>query len=270
MNWLIVVPRTIFTWAVGVAATIVGAAAVMVIALVNDTSPNIERVIRGWSHAWLFASGTKLDVTGREHIDPERSYVVVANHISSLDIMACFLAVGLPIRYLAKKELFKVPVLAQGMRAVGVIEVDRAARGAIHGQVNRQAKQLLEKKRSLIIYAEGTRPCDGVMRPFKKGAFTMAITGELPVLPVSVHGSYEAFPPGQPWVRGGTVHVVIDAPVETTGLTQADTGKLRDRVYATIARRVREMGGRVAGRGSAEDDSGNVEEGGGDPTAAQS
>jgi 1-acyl-sn-glycerol-3-phosphate acyltransferase len=159
--------------------------------------------------------------------------------------MASFLAVGLPIRYLAKKELFRVPVLAQGMRAVGIIEVDRQARGAIHAQVNRQAQQLLEKNRSLIIFAEGTRPRDGIMRPFKKGAFTMAIAGQLPVLPVSIHGAYEAMPPGKPWVRGGTVEVIIDAPVDTSGMTPADTGALRDRVYDTIADRVRTMGGTV-------------------------
>jgi 1-acyl-sn-glycerol-3-phosphate acyltransferase len=247
MNWLIVVPRTVLTWVVGVVATILGAAAVMVIALFDDTSPLIERVIRGWSRAWLIASGTRLEVTGREHVDPDRSYVVVANHISTLDIMACFLAVRLPIRYLAKKELFKVPVLAQGMRAVGIIEVDRAARGAIHGAVNRQAKELMEKKRSLIIYAEGTRPRDGVMATFKKGAFTMAIASQLPVLPVSIHGTYQAFPPGQAWVRGGTIKVAIDAPLETAGLGPSGAGVLRDRVYDIIAGRVRSMGGAVGG-----------------------
>jgi 1-acyl-sn-glycerol-3-phosphate acyltransferase len=89
--------------------------------------------------------------------------VVVANHLSALDIMACLLAVPLPIRFLAKKELFRVPVLAQGMRLVGIIEVDREARGAIHSEVNRQSRDLIEKGRSLIIYAEGTRPRNGVM-----------------------------------------------------------------------------------------------------------
>lgn len=245
MSWLIVVPRTILTWLVGVLATIWGAASVIVIALVNDTSPWIDRVIRGWSRAWLLASGTRTEVKGTEYVDPERSYVVVANHLSALDIMVCFLAVRLPIRYLAKKELFKVPVLAQGMRAVGIIEVDRAARGAIHGDVNRQAKDLIDKRRSLIIFAEGTRPRNGVMKPFKKGAFTMAIGSGLPVLPVSIHGSYQAFRPGRPWVRGGVVEVVIDPAVETGELTPADTGELRDRVYEIISGRVRSMGGPV-------------------------
>jgi 1-acyl-sn-glycerol-3-phosphate acyltransferase len=245
MRWLITIFRSIFTWFTGALVTILGAIAVMIIAALNDTSPLIDKVIRGWSRAWLIASGTRMNVAGQEHVDPTRSYIVVANHESALDIMACFLAVRLPIRYLAKKELFRVPILAQGMRAVGIIEVDREARGAIHAQVNRQAQQLLEKSRSLIIFAEGTRPRDGIMRPFKKGAFTMAIAGELPVLPVSIHGAYQAMPPGTPWVRGGLIEVIIDAPVETTGMTSANTGALRDRVYETIAGRVRAMGGAV-------------------------
>ena len=246
MHWFVTVPRTLLTWTVGILATLIGAFLVIVIALINDTSPWIERVIRGWSRAWLIASGTTIEYEGQENVDPSRSYVVVANHLSSLDIMACFLAVRIPIRYLAKKELFRVPILAQGMRAVGIIEVDRDARSAIHSEVNRQAKQLIAKKRSLIIYAEGTRPRNGLMRPFKKGAFTMAIASGLPILPVSIHGTYEAFRPGRPWVRGGKVKVIVDPAIDTEGLTQADVGALRDRVQDLIASRVVAMGGKTS------------------------
>lgn len=245
MRWLSTGIRSLLTWLVGVIVTVVCAVIVILIALVNDTSPWIERVIRFWSRVWIFVSGTRLEIEGRGHVDPSQSYVVVSNHISTLDIMTCFLAVRIPIRYLAKKELFRVPLLAQGMRAVGIIEVDRAARGAIHNQVNRQARELIEKNRSLIIYPEGTRPRSGVMRPFKKGAFTMAIANQLPVLPVSIHGTHEAMPPGTPWVRGGPVNVIVDAPIPTAGLDSSDTTELRDRVYQLISKRVTEMGGQV-------------------------
>lgn len=237
--------RTILTWCAGVLATIIGATSALVLVLINPTSPAIEKVIRWWSRVWLAASGTKLTIEGQENIDPNQSYVVVANHLSTLDIMVCFLAVPLPIRYLAKKELFRIPLLAQAMRAVGIIEVDRAARGAIHSSVNRQAKELIAHKRSLIVYAEGTRPRDGVMKPFKKGAFTMAISSQLPVLPLSIHGTYQAAVPGKPWFRGGPVKAIIDAPVPTTGMVQADADALRDRVRQTIAGRVTAMGGPV-------------------------
>lgn len=245
MHWPVVTVRSIVTWAVGVVTTIVCAGIVIAIALINDTSPWIERVIRFWSRVWILVSGTELEIEGQENVDPEHSYVVVSNHLSTLDIMACFLAVRIPMRYLAKKELFKVPILAQGMRAVGNIEVDRSARSAVHAQVNKQAAELIAKGRSLIIYPEGTRPRDGVMKPFKKGAFTMAIASKLPVLPVSIHGTYEAMPPGTPWVRGGPVKVIVDPPISTEAMDHSDTGELRDRVYDLISNRVAEMGGQV-------------------------
>lgn len=242
---LLVVVRSIATWVLGGAATVAGAVSVMIIASFNDTSPLIERVIHWWARVWLAASGTDLEVKGGEHLDRDSSYVVVANHLSTLDIMACFLAVPIPIRFLAKKELFRIPILAQGMRAVGIVEVDRSGHAAIHASVNRQADELIAKRRSLIIYPEGTRPRDGVMRPFKKGAFTMAIAAGLPVLPVSIHGSYEAAQPGRPWFNGGSIEVVIDPPIPTEHLTRSDVGPLRDQVYEIISSRVREMGGPV-------------------------
>lgn len=247
MRWLIDIPRTVITIVSGVIATIVAVAFLVVIASFNNGSPAIERIIRGWSRVWLVTSGTRLEVIGAENIDPGRSYVVVANHLSVFDIMACVLAVPLPIRFLAKKELFKIPVLAQGMRTVGIIEVDREARGAVHADVNRQSKELIARGRSLIIYAEGTRPRNGVMKAFKKGAFTMAIAAQLPILPLSIHGSYEAWPPGVRLVRGGKIKVVLDKPIETEGLKQSDTGDLRDQVREVIGEHVASMGGAVAG-----------------------
>lgn len=245
MRWAVLVVRSLATWLAGALATVLGAVSAVAVAAVNDRSPWIDRIIRSWGKVWLAVSGTDLEVRGRQHIDPDSSYVVVANHLSTLDIMACLVAVPLPIRFLAKKELFRIPILAQGMRAVGIIEVDREGRAAIHASVNRQADELIEKRRSLIIYAEGTRPRDGVMRPFKKGAFTMAISAALPVLPVSIHGSYEAARPGRPWFRGGKIEVVIDPPLPTAQLGRADATHLRDEVYEIISGRVREMGGRV-------------------------
>lgn len=243
MAWLRTIFRSIVTSIVGFLATLIAAPTVTIIAFFNDTSPWIDRVIRAWSRTWLSVSGTDLTIVGQEVIEYDKSYIVVANHQSTLDIMACFVAVPLPIRYLAKKELFRIPVLAQGMRAVGIIEVDRAARSAVHAEVNRKSKELVEKGRSLIIYPEGTRPRDGVLDPFKKGAFTMAIASQLPVLPVTIHGTYEAWPPGTLRVRGGPVTVLVDKPILTEGLQPADSGDLRNEVYTIIANRVSEMGG---------------------------
>ncbi|MDH3462858.1 MAG: 1-acyl-sn-glycerol-3-phosphate acyltransferase [Acidimicrobiia bacterium] len=246
MSWLATLIRTTLVSIVGFVTTVIAVPIVMTIAAISDTSPWIDRVIRVWSRAWLAVAGSKLTIEGQDNIEPGKSYVVVANHLSTLDIMACFLAVPIPIRYLAKKELFRIPILAQGMRAIGIVEVDRSARSAIHAEVNRKAQELVAKGRSLIIYAEGTRPRDGQLHPFKKGAFTMAIASQLPIVPVTIHGSYDAWKPDTLWVRGGPITAVVETPIPTKGLEKADAGALAEEVHTIIAKTLLELGGRVS------------------------
>ncbi|HUO46611.1 MAG TPA: lysophospholipid acyltransferase family protein [Acidimicrobiia bacterium] len=233
--------RTLLTGVVGVGLTILFAPLVIIIARFNPRSPLIERLAWIWSKAWLLAAGSSIEIRGQENVDLGQTYVVVANHLSILDIMASFLAVPLPIRFLAKKELFKVPILAPAMRSIGIVEVDRQARSAIHERVNQQARSLVENGRSLIIYPEGTRARDGKLRPFKKGAFTMAVAGQIPILPVTIHGTYEAWPPGRRLVRGGKITVVVDPPIPTLGRGKEDVTKLTDEARAVVAKRLEEL-----------------------------
>lgn len=230
--------RTLAVWLGGLISTIVAAVAAIVVSRRHPTGPQIERVIDAWSRAWLRAAGVELNVLGAERVDPSRSYIVVANHSSALDIMACFLGVPLPIRFLAKKELFQIPLVSPAMRAIGIVEVDRQARVAVREQINQQAKELVASGRSVIIFPEGTRSRDGALGPFKKGAFTIAVRSGLPVLPVTIHGGYAAWPPGPRLVRGGLMTVTIDTPVETEGLSTGETAEVRDRVRAIIAERL--------------------------------
>ena len=247
MRLLQTLVRTVLTLSLGVLSTLIAGPVVIVIARINPHNPAIEHIARAWSRLWLAASGCPLDVQGAELVDRSRSYVVVANHISVLDIMACFLAVPVPIRFLAKKELFRIPVLAPAMRAIGIVEVDRSAHSVIHEQVNRQARELVASGRSLIIYPEGTRSRDGELRLFKKGAFTMAIAGGIPVLPLTIAGTYRAWPPGRLLVNGGrTITAVIEPPIETSGMSRHDVTALAEAARTIIEKRYLELGGKEA------------------------
>jgi 1-acyl-sn-glycerol-3-phosphate acyltransferase len=249
MSLVLSLIRTIVTLIVGVTLTIVLGPAVVVIARISPRSPWIDRLARTWSRAWLVAAGCPLEVRGRENVDRDQVYVVVANHLSILDVMASFLAVQVPIRFLAKKELFSIPILAQAMRSIGIVEVDRAARSAVHERVNQQARSLVESGRSLIIYPEGTRSRDGSLRAFKKGAFTMAVAGQIPILPVTLHGTYQAWPPGRSLIRGGKITVVIDPPIPTAGAAKEDITRLTDEARAIIGKRLEELEEEVRARG---------------------
>lgn len=237
--------RTAATLLSGLVGTILMGVAATVVGHLRPTSPLVQRIIVGWSRSWLVPAGVSIEVRGAERVDTDRSYVVVANHLSNMDIMVCFVAVPVPVRYLAKKELFRIPLLAQAMRAIGIVEVDRQHRGAATiYSVNRQSRMVTERGLSLIIYPEGTRSRQGVLQPFKKGAFTIAVESGLPVLPVTVHGTHQVWRPGSPWIRRGTVTVVIDEPIETAGMTRSDVSSLRDRVHAQVAGHLAQLGER--------------------------
>lgn len=234
MRTLRALPRTIFTLIAGLIATLIYAPLAWIVGHRDPSSRTVDRIVRSWATVWLKAGGVKMVVSGAENVDTSVSHVVVANHLSNFDIMVCFAAIPLPIRYLAKKELFKIPILAPAMRAIGIVEVDRQARSAALASINEQAAKVIERGHSLIIYPEGTRSRSSDIAPFKKGAFTMAVSSGMPVLPVTIHGAWEAWKPESLMVYGGTIHVIFDDAIPTVGLERSDVDGLRDRAFEII------------------------------------
>lgn len=241
MRSLAAIPRTLITLLSGLVATIAICATVIVIAWSKPNSPLIDRLVKAWSSAWLVPAGCRLEVRGSENVDRTVSHVVVANHLSNFDVMVCFRAIPLPIRYLAKKELFKIPLLSTAMRSIGIVEVDRQARGAAIESVNAQSARTIALGDSLIIYPEGTRSRSGDLQPFKKGAFTMAAAAGMPIIPVTIHGTWEMWQPGKKTIRPGVVRVVIDPPIETVGLDRDGVERLRADTRQLISDRFEEL-----------------------------
>ena len=232
---LLAAVRSIFTLVAGVVATIFCSLAALVVSAIRPGSPWLERVIRIWGTVWIRAAGVKVMVEGAEKVDATRSYVVVGNHLSAYDIMVHVSTLPVPVRFLAKAELFRIPLFAQAMRAVGMIEVDRRAGASIHKQVSRDARTAIALGRSIIVYPEGTRARGGELGPFKKGAFTIAVDNDLAVLPVTIHGTLEVWQPGKRVINPGVVHVVISAPIEVNPGDPREAERLRDTARAEIA-----------------------------------
>jgi len=220
--------RTGYAMFMGAILTGMAGGSVMFLAWRDPDSPAIESVIRWWARSWLKVTRTTMTVTGEENVDPSRTYVIVSNHLSTIDIFANFLAVPVPIRFLAKRELFSVPVLGGAMRALGMIEVDRDRHGAsVQNKLNDDTEEALNHRHSIMVYAEGTRSRDGELRPFKKGAFAIAVKNQLPILPVTIYGARRAWPPGGV-VKGGHVQVTIGKPIEVSGTDRSDIPRLLD------------------------------------------
>ena len=178
-----------------------------------------------WAPGILAISVAPVEVLGRERVDFSRPHILVANHRSQLDICALFVAAPVPLHFIVKEELRKVPFLGWYIAAMGMIFVDRMARGRAYESV-RRAADLIREGRSVVSFPEGTRSRDDSVKPFKPGVFVAAIEAGVPVVPVAILGTGAVLPPGGFRGRRGRIQVIFGDPVPTQGLTQEDRGRL--------------------------------------------
>src|SRR5260370_2509375 len=186
------------------------------------------------ARTWLRLSGVKLKVTGQEHLDPNQTYVFVANHWSYLDAAPLFCGTGRRMGLVAKMELLKAPILGFGMGFVNVIAIDRSNRERAVETLKR-ATELLRSGVSFGVCPEGTRARPGEMLPFKKGAFHMAVQAGVPVVPMAFKNSDNLMPRGRAEAWPGTIEMVMLPPVETSWVsTDQNLRKLVDLVQHLI------------------------------------
>jgi 1-acyl-sn-glycerol-3-phosphate acyltransferase len=183
---------------------------------------------------WLTLSGVKMKVTGREHLEPNQTYVFVANHWSYLDAAPLFCGTGRRMGMVAKMELLKAPLLGYGMGFVNVIAIDRSNRDRAV-ETLKIATERLRAGLSFGVCPEGTRARPGEMLPFKKGAFHMAVQAGVPVVPIALKNSDKLMGRGTGEAWPGTIEMVMFPPVETSWVSSDDDlRKLVEQVQQTI------------------------------------
>jgi 1-acyl-sn-glycerol-3-phosphate acyltransferase len=173
----------------------------------------------------LFVGGIHLKIRGLEKLDPNRGYVYVGNHRSHVDAAVVFKTVPGDVRFLIKKEVFRIPLLSFALRTMGMIEVDRSNPEASAKSIDRAVAEI-QDGRSVILFPEGTRSRHGKILPFKKGAFVLAIKSQSPIAPFTVIGAEQALPPDTILLYGGNVELVFHDPIETYSLTLEDREEL--------------------------------------------
>jgi 1-acyl-sn-glycerol-3-phosphate acyltransferase len=188
---------------------------------------------RVWGRSILWASRIKVTVLGMEHIDPTAPYVYMANHQSMFDILTLLGYLPVQFRWLAKKELFKIPIFGYSMARVGYISIDRSNRRSAIESLNRAAKKIADGV-SVVIFPEGTRSADGNLRAFKKGGFYLAIDSRQPIVPVVISGSHEIMPKGVLRVRRGEITLSINPPVKTSAYHRATKEALMERIWSVM------------------------------------
>jgi 1-acyl-sn-glycerol-3-phosphate acyltransferase len=191
---------------------------------------------RFWSKGLLKIFGVRLRVHGLEQIDRSRNYIYVSNHASMIDIP--IVAAGVPddVRLIYKKELEKIPVFGWGLRWGSYIGIDRG-RGAEAMKSLDAAVERIRNGVSVLLFAEGTRTLDGRLQPFKRGAFNLAVRSGVPVIPMTINGSYSIVPKHSLRIRRGTVDLYLDPPIPIAeeGGREAEL-RLMDQVRSAIER----------------------------------
>lgn len=199
-----------------------------------------EECPRAWARMILRWTGTRVEVEHAERIVEGRPQILVANHVSWFDVLA--LAGHLPgsYRFVAKKELAGVPVFGPAWLACGHISIDRQDLGSAIESLAEARRRLEREGPTVILFPEGTRSESGELRPFKKGAFVLAIETGVEVVPAALLGTREIMRKGRWGVRTGrTIRVRIGEPIPVLGLGKQDRDDLarraRDAVAALLA-----------------------------------
>jgi len=186
---------------------------VLLLSSLDPYAQRSARLIRFWAKGNLWACGVKVRVQGLERLDPRRAYLFMSNHQSQFDILALMSVLdSFQLRWVAKQELRKIPVLGACMQRTHQILVDRESRTQAVATI-RRVKELLHAGISVLFFPEGTRSKDGHLLPFKPGGFAVAVETGVPVVPVTVNGSRAVLPSGDWKVRAGQIDITLSEPV---------------------------------------------------------
>ena len=199
-----------------------------------------DRTARAWGRIHLWAGGVRVVEHDVQHKGGAQ-HVFVANHLGMFDVFA--LAASLPwIKIVAKRELFRIPLFGNAIKAAGMIPIERGNAKASFGAYS-AATEVIQRGASVAVYPEGTRGTAYPLRPFKRGPFVLAIQAQAPVVPIAIHGALEISRKGRIGVRPGTIHLHYLPSIPTTGLTFSDRGEVARKAYEAMARCLREQYG---------------------------
>lgn len=179
----------------------------------------------------LFSVFFDLKVFGARNVPKTGGVLLVSNHQSYLDPVLMALGLDRTVSYLAKSELFKVPGLAWLIRSLNAFPVEQGAGdvGAVKEAIAR-----LQTGHVLNVYPEGSRTENGEIGPMEKGVGLIIRRSKVPVVPVAIAGSYEAWPKSEKFPRSRPIRVVFGPPMDLAGLD-------RDEILARIDQTLRRM-----------------------------
>ena len=164
-----------------------------------------------WSRLFCLISLVRIEVRGREKLDRSTSYVFVANHQGAYDIFLIYGYLGHKFKWMMKSSLRRIPFVGAACAAAGFIFVDRSGKGL--RETLAAAEKILTGGMSLVVFPEGSRTPDGKIHRFKKGAYQIADDLSLPVVPLTIDGSYRVLSKNSKLIRPGKIVLTVHDPI---------------------------------------------------------
>jgi 1-acyl-sn-glycerol-3-phosphate acyltransferase len=225
-TWLVYVPI------IGVSTAFFGMSAVLLLFFLK---PRIVSTLCGksWARVNSFFAPMLVQVTGRRNVNPCQSYVIVSNHQSQFDIFVLYGWLDIDFKWVMKKELRRIPALGIACERLGHIFIDRSNREAALTSIN-AAKRRIVDGTSVLFFPEGTRSRENHMRPFKKGAFRMALDLQLPILPITIQGTSAILPSDTTNLYPGRARMIIHPPIAIEGYDSTNLSDLMARTRQVI------------------------------------
>ena len=184
------------------------------------------KLIKMWARWVIWSTGIQYEIDGLDNLNLDKQYIFMSNHESALDIVLGVAAIPSNLVFLAKKELFRVPVFGWAMEAAGMIKIDRQNPEIARKSVSEAVETLMHSSFSTLIYPEGTRSNGEELLPFKKGGFILAIRTQLPVVPITILGAGNVLPKGTLTIKKSHIKMIIDNPIPTLEMDINDKDQL--------------------------------------------
>jgi len=165
-----------------------------------------------WARLICIFTLCPVKVIGKEKLDKKQSYIFISNHQGAYDIFLIYGYIGQPIKWVMKQSLRKIPFVGIACEAAGFIFVDSSSPQAAAKTI-RLAEEKLKKGASIAIFPEGSRTRTGKMGPFKKGAYQMALDLNLPIVPITLNGSYNVMSINSYRIHPSTMEMIIHDPI---------------------------------------------------------
>jgi 1-acyl-sn-glycerol-3-phosphate acyltransferase len=207
----------------------------MIFALTDRSHTLYFKLSKFFSSGVLWLSGIKLEITGLENLDKNKTYVFVSNHSSQYDIVVLQKTIPNRMAMIFKKELARIPFFGWQLAMGPYVMIDRENYEKALKSIDEAKLKMQKQNISIVVFAEGTRSKTGEIQPFKRGAFRLATQVGYPIIPTTIIDSNKIMPKGTFKIKTGTIKVHFDGTIESNGnVTRQEEIDLMNKVRNVI------------------------------------